>query len=87
MQELHELTIAEASQETTSPAKSISESPEVMEVHIDWHTPFIIYLSIGGLPEDCHTPFQEIGNEASIRVPRMFQSHAWQQYDKQMQCY
>jgi hypothetical protein len=26
-------------------------------------------------------------NEASIRVPRMFKSHAWQQYDKQMQCY
>jgi hypothetical protein len=36
---------------------------------------------------DCHTPFREIGNEASIRVPRMFKSHAWQQYDKQMQCY
>jgi hypothetical protein len=35
----------------------------------------------------CHTPFREIGNEASIRVPRMFKSHAWQQYDKQMQCY
>jgi ribonuclease HI len=32
----------------------------------------------------CHTPFREIGNEASIRVPRMFKSHAWQQYDKQM---
>jgi hypothetical protein len=37
--------------------------------------------------EKCHTPFREIGNEASIRVPRMFKSHAWQQYDKQMQCY
>jgi hypothetical protein len=36
---------------------------------------------------ECHTPFREIGNEASIRVPRMFKSHAWQQYDKQMQCY
>jgi hypothetical protein len=23
----------------------------------------------------CHTPFKEIGNEASIRVPRMFKSH------------
>jgi hypothetical protein len=33
---------------------------------------------------DCHTPFREIGNEASILVPRMFKSHAWQQYDKQM---
>jgi hypothetical protein len=28
---------------------------------------------------DCHTPFRERGNEASIRVPRMFKSHAWQQ--------
>jgi hypothetical protein len=36
---------------------------------------------------DCHTPFRERGNEASIRVPRMFKSHAWQQYDNQMQCY
>jgi hypothetical protein len=35
----------------------------------------------------CHTPFRERGNEASIRVPRMFKSHAWQQYDKQMKCY
>jgi hypothetical protein len=35
----------------------------------------------------CHTPFRERGNEASIRVSRMFKSHAWQQYDKQMQCY
>jgi hypothetical protein len=35
----------------------------------------------------CHTPFRERGNEASIRVPRMFKSHAWQQYDKQMQHY
>jgi hypothetical protein len=26
---------------------------------------------------DCHTPFRERGNEASIRVPRMFKSHAW----------
>jgi hypothetical protein len=40
-------------------------------------------VEVGG----CHTPFREIGNEASIRVPRMFKSHAWQQYDKQMQCY
>jgi hypothetical protein len=37
--------------------------------------------------QTCHTPFREIGNEASIRVPKMFKSHAWQQYDKQMQCY
>jgi hypothetical protein len=26
-----------------------------------------------------HTPFRERGNDASIRVPRMFKSHAWQQ--------
>jgi hypothetical protein len=32
-------------------------------------------------------PVQERGNEASICVPRMFKSHAWQQYDKQMKCY
>jgi hypothetical protein len=25
--------------------------------------------------EDCHTPFQDSGNEASIRVLRMFHSH------------
>jgi hypothetical protein len=35
----------------------------------------------------CHTPFGERGNEASIRVPRLFKSHVWQQYDKQMKCY
>jgi hypothetical protein len=29
------------------------------------------------LPGMCHTPFRERGNEASIRVPRMFKSHAW----------
>jgi hypothetical protein len=28
----------------------------------------------GELP-GCHTPFQERGNEASIRVPRIFKSH------------
>jgi hypothetical protein len=34
----------------------------------------------------CHTPFWESGNEASIRVPRMFKSHVQQQYDKQVPC-
>jgi hypothetical protein len=29
--------------------------------------------------DPCHTPFRERGNEASIRVPRMLKSHAWQQ--------
>jgi hypothetical protein len=39
-------------------------------------------LFIGGRPvplPSCHTPFRERGNKASIRVPRMFKSHAWQQ--------
>jgi hypothetical protein len=35
----------------------------------------------------CHTPALRNRTEASIRVPRMFKSHAWQQYDKQMKCY
>jgi hypothetical protein len=26
-------------------------------------------------PQTCHTPFRDSGNEASIRVPRMFHSH------------
>jgi hypothetical protein len=47
----------------------------------------VVQLLPRGLLLLCHTPFQERGNEASIRVPRMFKSHAWQQYDKQMQCY
>jgi ribonuclease HI len=61
MHELHELSITkvlakaskavESSQETSLPIDSISESPEVMEIHSDWHTPFMIYLRIGGLPE------------------------------------
>jgi hypothetical protein len=32
----------------------------------------------------CHTPFRDNGNQASIRVPRMPNSHVYQQYDKQM---
>ena len=62
MQELHEPSIAKAlakankaaksSQETMPPVESISESPEVMEVHSDWRTPFMIYLKTGGLPDD-----------------------------------
>jgi hypothetical protein len=35
----------------------------------------------------CHTPVLRNITEASIRVPRMFKSHTWQQYDKQMKCY
>jgi hypothetical protein len=62
LQELHELSIAKAlakaskvaksSQEILSPAESISESPEVMDIHSDWRASFMIYLRIGGLPED-----------------------------------
>jgi hypothetical protein len=62
MQELHEASITEAltkankagesSTETTPLVESISKSPEVMEVHLDWRTPFMIYLRTGGLPED-----------------------------------
>jgi hypothetical protein len=54
------------------------------DIHQPWHL-----TEHGGedVLGECHTPFREIGNEASIRVSRMFKSHAWQQYDKQMQCY
>jgi hypothetical protein len=62
LQELHEPSIskalakaskvAESSQETPPPSKSISESPEVMEIHSDWRTPFMVYLRTGGLLED-----------------------------------
>jgi hypothetical protein len=54
MQELHEPSInnalakaskaTESSQETTPLVESISESPKVMEIHSNWHTPFMIYL-------------------------------------------
>jgi hypothetical protein len=62
VQQLHESSItktlskaskaAESPLETTSSVQSISESPEVMEVHLDWCIPFMIYLRIGGLLED-----------------------------------
>jgi hypothetical protein len=62
MQELHEPSIAKAlakasttaksSQERPPPTESLSERHEVMEIHSDWRTPFMIYLSIRGLPED-----------------------------------
>jgi hypothetical protein len=61
IQQLHEPSITkalakatkavESSQETSSSIESISESPEVMEIHSDWCTPFMIYLRIGGLPQ------------------------------------
>jgi hypothetical protein len=68
LQELHELSIskdlakatkaAESSQETPPPSESITESPEVMEIHSDWRTPFMIYFRIEGLPEDKVDPKQ-----------------------------
>jgi hypothetical protein len=52
LQELHESSIsralakaskvAESSQVTPPPNESISESPEVMEIHSDWCTSFMI---------------------------------------------
>jgi hypothetical protein len=39
-------------QETPPPIKSKTESPEVMEMYSNWHTPFMIYFRTGGLPED-----------------------------------
>jgi hypothetical protein len=62
LQELHEPSIskalakaskvADSSQETSSPSESIIESPEVMEIHSDRRTLFMIYLRTGGLPVD-----------------------------------
>jgi ribonuclease HI len=62
LQELHEPTIsralakankvAESSQDTPPPPDSITESLEVMEIHSDWCTLFMIYLRTGGLSED-----------------------------------
>jgi hypothetical protein len=57
LQELHEPSIskalakaskvAESSLETPPPNGRISESPEVMEIHSDCCTPFMIYLRTG----------------------------------------
>jgi hypothetical protein len=44
--------VAESSQKTLPLPDSIDESPEVMEIHSNWRTLFMIYLRIGGLPED-----------------------------------
>jgi hypothetical protein len=62
LQELHEPSISkaltkankvvESSPETPPPPDSIIESLEVMEIHSDWRTLFMIYLRIGGLLED-----------------------------------
>jgi hypothetical protein len=62
LQELHEPSISKplakatkavaSSQETPPPSKCTAESPEVMEIHSDWCTPFMIYFRIGGLQKD-----------------------------------
>jgi hypothetical protein len=62
LQELQEPSIFKAlakankedksSYETPPAIESMPEPPEVMEIHSDWHTPLMIYLRIGGLPED-----------------------------------
>jgi hypothetical protein len=44
--------VAQSSQETPPPSESITESHEVMEIHSDWCTPFMIHFRTGGLPED-----------------------------------
>jgi hypothetical protein len=46
-----------------SMSKTVS-IPEDLDCQRDWRT-----------CHNCHTPFRERGNEASIRVPRMFKSH------------
>jgi ribonuclease HI len=61
LQELYEPSIlkvlakatkaAESSQETPLPSENI-ESPEIMEIHLDLRTPFMIYLKIEGLLDD-----------------------------------
>jgi hypothetical protein len=58
LQKLHEPTIskalakankaAESSQKTLPPPDSITESLEIMKIHLDWHIPFRIYLRMGG---------------------------------------
>jgi hypothetical protein len=45
-----------------------------------------IESAMAGQQTPYHTPVLRNRTEASIRAPRMFKSHAWQQYDKQMKC-
>jgi hypothetical protein len=62
LQELHQPTISkalawaskasESPKEALPPTNSITESHKIMEIDSDWHTPFMIYLRSGGLPED-----------------------------------
>jgi hypothetical protein len=44
--------VAESSQESPPPCETITETPEAMEIHSDWRTPFMTFLRTGGLPED-----------------------------------
>jgi hypothetical protein len=44
--------VVESSLETPPLSESITESPEVMEIHSYWRTLFMIYFRIKGLPED-----------------------------------
>jgi hypothetical protein len=39
--------VSESSHETLPRIESIAESPEVVEIHSDWHTPFMIYFRQG----------------------------------------
>jgi hypothetical protein len=62
MQELHKPSISMALSEASKAAMSIEltpptsdnkpESSDVMIIHSDWRTPFMIYVKTGGLPKD-----------------------------------
>jgi hypothetical protein len=62
LQELHEPSItralakankvSESSQETPLLSETVTESPEVMKIHSNRRTPFMIYLRTWGLLED-----------------------------------
>jgi hypothetical protein len=62
LQNLHEPTIskalakankaAESSQETPPPPDNMTKLPEVIKIHSEWRTPFMIYLRTRSLPED-----------------------------------
>jgi hypothetical protein len=80
LQELHEPSISKAlakatnaaksSQETPQRSENITESPEVMKIHSDWRTSFMIYLRIegGGLPED-KVECEQLRHEARQYTP------------------
>jgi ribonuclease HI len=44
--------MAESSHEIQPPSENITESPDVLEIHSDCLTLFMIYFKTGGLPED-----------------------------------